>query len=153
MSMNESTAPRLVVPALSGLYEALAPYSYAFMRFCVGAILVPHGYAKLFHGAVNNVATMVGGWGLQPAMAWAYWIGILEFVGGVMIAVGFLTRPIAFMVAFEMAVAMFMVHWGNGYFWTSRGFEYPMMWGLLCLAIAIRGGERLSVDRALGREI
>lgn len=153
MTMNENTAPRLIVPALAGLYNALSPYSYAFMRFCVGAILVPHGYQKLFLG----VAAATGGFyeklGFTPGVYWAYWIGIVEFFGGILLAIGLFTRPVAIIIAVEMAVAVTMVHGGNGYFWTKAGFEYPLMWGLLCLAIAVRGGERLSVDRAIGREI
>ncbi len=45
-----------------------------------------------------------------------------------------------------------MVHLPIGFFWTGRGLEYPLMWTVLMLAIAARGGGRLSVDRALGRE-
>jgi putative oxidoreductase len=46
-----------------------------------------------------------------------------------------------------------MVHWGNGYLWTNGGYEYPLMWALIALAITIRGGGELSVDARLGREI
>jgi putative oxidoreductase len=91
-------------------------------------------------------------WGLPAPLAWGYWIAILEFAGGIMLAIGFLTRPVAFLVAVEMAVAVIGVHLPNGFFWTAKGFEYPLLWGLLALAIAIRGGDRLSVDRALGAE-
>jgi putative oxidoreductase len=153
MSVQTSAAPRLVVPSLAGLYQALSPYSYAFMRFCVGAILVPHGYLKLFVTGVSPIAGLFGAWGLPAPLAWAYWIGILEFGGGILLAVGFLTRPVALMVAVEMAVAVVGVHWAKGFLWGTGGYEYPLLWGLLCLAIAVRGGERLSVDRALGIEL
>ena len=46
------TKKRLVFPVLANLYKPFAPYSYAFMRFCTGVIMVPHGYAKLFEGGV-----------------------------------------------------------------------------------------------------
>lgn len=153
MSTQDAAAPRLVIPGLSGLYQTLAPYSYSFMRFCVGAMLVPHGYFKLFHGQVHGLAGLMAHLGLQPALAWAYWIGILEFFGGIMLALGLLTRPVAIMIAVEMAVAIIGVHLGNGYFWTNKGYEYPLMWGLLCLAIAVRGGGRLSLDHAIGKEL
>lgn len=152
MSMQTS-APRLVIPSLAGLYQALSPYSYAFMRFCVGAMLVPHGFMKLFVTGVGQLLPLFGAWGLPAPIAWAYWIGILEFGGGMLLAVGFLTRPIALMVAVEMAVAVLGVHWAKGFSWGGGGYEYPLLWGLLCLAIAVRGGERLSVDRALGIEL
>ena len=38
---------RLIFPALGGIYEKLSPFSYAFMRFCTGAVLVPHGVQKI----------------------------------------------------------------------------------------------------------
>src|SRR5579883_1536308 len=79
MSMNESAAPRLVVPALSGLYEALAPYSYSFMRFWVGAIMVPHGYVKLFNGGITNTAAVLAKAGFEPSFAWAYLVSGVEF--------------------------------------------------------------------------
>lgn len=154
MSTHETAAPRPMIPGLAGLYESLAPYSYSFMRFCVGAILVPHGYAKLFHGGAAGLANAYFvKWGLPAPAAWAYWIALLEFVGGILVAVGFLTRPVALLIAIEMAVAVLAVHLPNGFFWTAKGYEYPLLWGLMFLAIAFRGGDRLSVDRAIGSEI
>ena len=52
MGSQQTHAPRPMVPTFRALYEPLAPYAYAFMRFCVGATIVPHGYTKLFQGAV-----------------------------------------------------------------------------------------------------
>lgn len=154
MSTHETAAPRLMIPGLAGLYESLAPYSYSFMRFCVGAMLVPHGYVKLFHGGAAGLASgFFVKWGMPAPMAWAYWIAMLEFVGGILLAVGFLTRPVALLIAIEMAVAVVAVHLPNGFFWSARGYEFPLLWGLLALAIAFRGGDRLSVDRAIGSEI
>jgi putative oxidoreductase len=154
MSTQDSTAPRLMIPGLAAIYQSLSPYSYSFMRFCVGAMLVPHGYGKLFEGGAAGLANnFFVKWGLAPPMAWAYWIAILEFAGGILLALGLLTRPVALLIAIEMAVAVFGVHLPSGFFWTARGFEYPLLWGLLCLAIAVRGGDRLSIDRALGTEL
>jgi putative oxidoreductase len=154
MRTRETAAPRLMVPGLAGLYDALAPYSYSFIRFCVGATLVPHGYVKLFHGgAAGLAATLFVRWGLPAPLAWGYWIALLEFGGGIFLAIGFLTRPVAFLIAFEMAVAVVAVHLPNGFFWAGRGYEFPLLWGLLALAIAIRGGDRLSVDHAIGIEL
>ena len=153
MSLNDTAAPRLAIPALGGLYDALAPYSYALVRFATGAILVPHGYGKLFQGGVTGLAGMLGKMGLEPAIAWAYWIGGLEFFGAIMLAIGLFTRPVALLLFIEMVVIVFGVHLPQGYFWTAKGFEYPLLLGVLCLAIFLRGGDRLSVDRAIGREI
>ncbi len=153
MSINHTAAPRLAIPALGGLYDALAPYSYALIRFATGAILVPHGYVKLFQGGVTGLAGNLGKMGFEPAIVWAYWVAGLEFFGAIMLAIGLLTRPVALLLLIEMVVIVFGVHLPQGFFWTGRGVEYPLLLGVLCLAIFLRGGERLSVDRALGREI
>lgn len=153
MSMQQTAAPRPVIPALRGIYDSLAPYSYPLMRFVTGAVLVPHGYAKLFQGGVNGLATNLATMGFQPGIAWAYWIGILELVGGIMLAIGLLTRPVALLLFIEMVVIVFGVHLPQGFFWTARGFEYPLLLGILCLAIVFRGGDGLSVDRTIGKEV
>ena len=46
-----------------------------------------------------------------------------------------------------------MIYWGNGFSWLHRGYEYTLMWGLICFAIALRGGGPYSLDRKLGREL
>ena len=50
---------RLIFPALGGLYQSIAPYSYAIIRFCAGAIVIYHGYMKLFGGFAGPVAQNV----------------------------------------------------------------------------------------------
>ena len=52
-----------------------------------------------------------------------------------------------------MAVVAFHVHWRDGLFWGNHGIEYPPFRGLVALAIAMRGGDRLSLDRFIGREL
>ena len=137
---SEST---LIIPALGGIYDNVSGLAYPLVRLVTGALLIPHGGQKLFGwfgGDINAAATFFSQIGLEPALLLAYWIGILEFFGGILLAIGLLTRPVAVMVLVQMAVAMFLVHLGNGFFWFEGGFEYPLMWGLLALAIAFRGG-------------
>src|SRR3981081_180038 len=92
MGPQELNAPQPIFPALRALYEPLAPYAYALMRFCVGATIVPHGYTKLFQGAVAPAAGTIAKLGLEPAIAWAYFVGAVEFFGGILLAIGLLTR-------------------------------------------------------------
>ena len=79
-------------------------------------------------------------------------VGATEFFGGLLIAVGFLTRPAAVAATILLAVAVFKVHMPNGFFNMNGGYEYAMLWGFITLAVAFRGGGALSVDRAIGRE-
>lgn len=152
MNAASGQHPTRLIPALSPLYEALAPYAYPLVRFTAGALLIPHGWAKIVGGQVGAVAQMMAKQGLEPALPLAWYIGCLELFGGAMLAIGLLTRVVAAQVVGFMAVATFAVHWGNGFFWTKGGFEYPLFWGAVAIAIAIRGGGWLSVDAKIGHE-
>lgn len=153
--MSDTTINRkkLVIPALGGIYEALSPYSWLLIRVAAGAMLIPHGYAKLFGGQVDGLIGFLGQLGFVAPAFWGWLVALLEFFGGIMLVAGFLTRPIAAMVVGFMAVAAFGVHLGNGFYWTDGGFEYPLFWGIVALAIVIRGGGGYSVDARLSREI
>jgi putative oxidoreductase len=145
---------RLIIPGLAGLYQSIAPYSYAIIRFCAGAILIYHGYGKLFGGNIAGVAEhVVTPLHLPMPMAWAYLIAVLECFGGAALAIGFLTRPIALMLTIEFIVITFW-HYGNGYSFSSAhgGYEYPLLLLVIYAAIFFRGAGRCSIDRMIGRE-
>jgi putative oxidoreductase len=145
---------RLLIPGLAGLYESVAPYSYAAIRFIAGAILIYHGYGKLFVSGVAPVAQhVVAPLGLPAPMAWAYLLGILEFFGAIALALGFLVRPIALMLTIEFIIITAW-HWHNGYVFASPGggYEYPLLLTIIYAAIFFRGAGRCSIDRMLGKE-
>ena len=153
MSLHDTEGSRPIVPALSTIYRPLAPYGYAFMRFCVGAIIAPHGYTKLFQGGIGASAGIIAKLGLEPAIAWAYLVGGVEFFGGILIAIGLLTRLAAAALLIEFAVIVFAIKFANGFFAFRNGFEFELLLGLLCLAILFGGGGKLSLDRAIGKEL
>jgi putative oxidoreductase len=76
---------------------------------------------------------------------------LIELVGGLLIAIGFLTRPAALALLGFMAMAV-VTHLPRGFFWSSGGVEYPLMWGVAALFFLIRGGGPYSIDRAIGQE-
>jgi putative oxidoreductase len=45
------------------------------------------------------------------------------------------------------------LYWKTGFSWLNRGYEYTLLWGLVCFAIALRGGGPYSIDRKLGIEL
>jgi putative oxidoreductase len=144
----------LIIPGLAGVHEALAPRAYAFMRFCTAAIVVYHGYAKLFAGFAPVVAkNVLIPLGVPAPELVAYALGALEFFGGIALAIGLLTRPIALLFVIELAVVTYW-HSGNGYFFSSPrgGWEYPLLLTLLNLGILVGGSGRCAVDRVIGRE-
>jgi len=150
-------SPRLAIPALGGIYEALSGWSYPLVRATVGLFLMPHGAQKLFgwyggYGIAGTGEFFATQLGMTPGWLWALVAGLIEFFGGLALVLGFLTRPVAAAVVVFMAVAMFWVHIGNGFFVTNGGYEYALMWGLIALAILFRGGGERSLDRRLGWE-
>ena len=145
--------PKLLIPALGPLYKVLEPYTWPLIRVTAGLMLMPHGYMKLFAGQLTGTTAFFAKTGLEPAYALALYIACLEFFGGLMLAFGLFTRAVAVLVAGFMAVAVVQVHMPNGFFWIAKGYEYPLFWGLVCIALAIRGGGPLSLDARIGREV
>jgi len=89
---------RLIWPELARLYESIAPYSYALIRFGAGAVIFYHGFAKLFRGLVPAVVNGFASMGFPSSETLAYGLGILQLLGGAALAVGLLTRPIALLL-------------------------------------------------------
>ena len=155
--MNEqSSSTRLFIPVLGGFYDAVSGLGYPLIRFFTGLILMPHGAGKLFGWfggrGIEGTAAGFAKMGLEPALPLATLVGMTEFFGGLFLAIGLLTRPAALGMIAIMAVAVFQVHLKNGFFWFNGGYEYPLLWGIIGIAILFRGGGALSVDRKIGKE-
>src|SRR5678816_12411 len=86
--------------------------------------------------------------GFAIPLAWP----LVRIAGGIALIVGLFTRFWAAAAAIEMAIIMWL-YWNNGFAWLARGYEYVLLWGLVCFAIALRGGGPYSVDRAIGKEL
>jgi len=135
----------------------IATLAFPLVRIVVGALLVPHGAQKLFGWFGGYGLEATGQFfgtqlGMNPGIVFAFLAGFVEFFGGLALVFGLLTRTAAIGVAVLMAVAL-TVHVPKGFFWTGGGFEYPLMWGLLAIAIAINGAGRFSLDRKLGLKL
>jgi len=151
--MPDLPASRL--PFLDAVYRRVEWLAYPLVRVVTGAFLMPHGAQKLFGlwgGDIGATAAGFAKLGLVPAMPLAILVGSVEFLGGLCIALGVFTRPAALAAAVLLGVAAVLVHGPNGFFWSARGFEYPLMWMLLCIACVFRGSGPLSIDAARGRD-
>ena len=147
--------PALYVPGLAPLYARLQDYAYPLIRVITGLCLMPHGAQKLFEWFGGNRAATAGFFsklGIEPALPLVYLVGAVEFLGGLLLVIGLWTRPAAATVFVVMMVAVFKVHLGNGFFWTKGGYEYPLLWGVVALALAFGGAGRMSLDARLGKE-
>jgi putative oxidoreductase len=152
--MAEETVDRnrLIFPALGGVYEKFSPFAYGFMRFCTGAVLVPHGIQKIMTNWAEKGVGNIDQAGLPAPMLLAYLTVFSESVAAICVALGLFTRVAALIVWIQMTVIITVFQWKFGYFWTNRGIEYALLWWLLLTAIMFRGGGRYSIDHYLGKE-
>lgn len=123
------------------------------MRVVVGIMFLMHVQGKFHAGADAVAANVMAKNGLQPAILFAYANIFLESVGGVCIIIGLFTRVFAAALAIEMLIALFFVHLPKGYAAGVGGYEYVLLIGVVCFAIAMRGGGPYSVDAKIGKEI
>ena len=133
---------------LNSLHTTWAPRLLSVLRIITAFLFMAHGAQKLF----GIPAPMPGGGG-PPLMSLFGVAGILEFFGGLLILLGLFTRPVAFILAGEMAVAYFMVHAPGG-FWPllNRG-EPAVLYCFIFLYLAAAGGGPWSVDRLWRRGV
>jgi putative oxidoreductase len=115
-----------------------AEAAYALLRVVAGLMFAVHGAQKLF-GFLGGHQMPVGSlFGVG---------GLIEFVGGLLIAIGLLTSWAAFIASGEMAVAYFMVHAKDGFWPILNKGELAVLYCFVFLYIACRGGGRYSVGR------
>jgi putative oxidoreductase len=146
MTMEQPTMQKFI-PSLVW-YRPFEPFAYAFIRFCTGTIIVTHGVHRLFY---NGSVAELGAWFGHPS---ASAVGAFELVGGAMIALGLLTRPIAMLFAVEWIAVAFAAPIKPGTSWLllSAPLHYPAMVAAMCIAFVLRGGGHYSLDRLFGKE-
>ena len=145
------TTPRLVVPQLKSFYDWAEPFSWLVIRLTAGLMIIPHGWPKLMMGVTKTAEMALVKRGIQPAEPLAIVLITLETLGGLCVALGLFTRFWAAGIFIEMMVIT-TVYWPK-FGWTGPGYEYTLMWGLVMLAIALRGGGPYSLDRRIGKEL
>jgi putative oxidoreductase len=140
---------QLIFPLLGRVYDILAPLSVFLMRAIAGGLLVVHGWPKI-QDPFKNVE-MVEKLGFVPGAIWSPALAGTEFFGGILIAIGFLTRPAALGATLVLLVTVWFhgVLQGQG----LGGAEKSLLWAAITFYFVAHGGGFLSVDRALRREI
>ncbi len=115
-----------------------APQLYALMRIVVGLLFACHGAQKLFG--------LFGG-PQMPLMSKFGLAGVIEFFGGLMIAIGFFTGSAAFIASGEMAYAYYTMHFPQGRVPIQNGGELAVLYCFVFLYIAAHGVGTWGVDR------
>jgi putative oxidoreductase len=119
------------------------PRILSVLRFVAGLTFLDHGTAKLF--------------GVPPVAAFAHLHlasllgvqGVIELVGGALICVGLFTRPVAFILSGDMAVAYFMVHLPKSFFPAVSGGDAAILFSFIFFYLFVAGGGAWSLDRLL----
>jgi putative oxidoreductase len=121
--------------------------AHAALRIVTGFLFCQHGYPKLFgtlpgSGEVETPAQLL-------SIFW--WSGVLEVFGGFLIMIGLVTRPVAFILAGEMAVAYFWRHLPRDFWPGSNSGELAALYCFVFLYLAAAGAGICSVDSVLRR--
>lgn len=109
----------------------LQPLALLVMRFVLGAIMIAHGYHKVF-GGFHHHMEVVGSLGVPRGLA--YLSAGTEFFGGIAIVLGLFTRFFSLAFLIEMGVAIWKVHFKNGLM-GNGGFEFPLALATMALAL------------------
>jgi putative oxidoreductase len=117
------------------------PETLSIARLVIGLLFLEHGTAKLFGFPHTPMA--------QPEFGTLMWVqGVIEFVGGALFAVGFMTRYVAFILAGDMAVAYFMAHAPKDFFPMLNGGDAAILYCFVFLLYVVAGPGRWAADGA-----
>lgn len=133
---------------MKGWRDLAASLGLLVMRVAFGVGLATHGYSKLFGGGIEGFAkNAVEPLGFPFPLVFAYLAGAAEFFGALFIAVGLLTRLAAIPVAFNMGVALFMVHVKNGHSFSQM--EMAVLYLAFAVTVLCTGAGSFSLDRII----
>ena len=130
--MPDFSAPRL----------SLQPYMLSILRIMIGLLYMEHGLAKILDFPHQPTHAPYALFTLVPGLQ-----GLLELVGGLLLALGLFTRTVAFILAGNMAVAYFMAHTPRGFFPLLNGGELAIVYCFVFLYLWVAGGGEWSLDR------
>src|ERR1700674_3090637 len=130
------------MPGFATLRLTWEPRMLSILRIVVGALYMEHGLAKIldFPHQPNHVP--YAPFTLNPGLQ-----GLLELVGGLLLALGLFTRTVAFVLAGNMAVAYFMAHAPRGFFPLLNGGELAIVYCFVFLYFCLAGGGAWSLDK------
>jgi putative oxidoreductase len=130
---------------MTSLYANLEkgrPYILSVLRIVVALLFLEHGLQKYFGFPSAG----------PPMTPLLYVQGAIEIVGGILLLIGAYTRPVAFILAGDMAVAYFMVHFPRSFFPAMNGGDAAVLYCFVFFYIMFAGGGAWSVDRVALKE-
>lgn len=138
----------LYVPSLAPLYDRCFTGAETLLRVVAGALLVSHGFPKILDplGASGLVESI----GFYPGAFWSVLLSFSEFLGGVCLMLGLLTRFAAFVTTIILLVTVYFhgILQEQGLF----GAEKSILWAAITVFFVVRGANCHSLDRLIGRQ-
>jgi putative oxidoreductase len=142
------------------LIETSNDWILTILRLACGIMILPHGLQKTFgwFGGAGFSVQMAGFERSHIPAVFAFLAIMAEFLGGLGLILGALTRIAAFGLAVDMMVGVYLIHWPNGFFmnWSGRqkgeGFEFHILVVAMAIVLMARGGGAASVDRTLAKK-
>jgi putative oxidoreductase len=128
------------------IYSRWSPFVLSILRIVAALLFMEHGSQKLFGLPLSPQAAS----GSLPLLLLV--AGVLEFFGGLLLLLGLFTRPVAFILSGQMAVAYFKVHAPQGFFPLLNRGELAALYCFLFLYLAVAGGGSWSLDNLRGRK-
>lgn len=120
------------------------------LRSVMGLGIASHGAQKLFGwfggGGIKGTGAFFENIGFRPGNPFSLAGGLGEFLGGVLLAVGFLGPVGPALILSVMLVAIFTVHKGHGFFAMNNGAELPILYITAASVIAVVGPGQYSLD-------
>ena len=137
----------MTAPTIATRWRSWTPYLLSILRIVAAFLFMQFGTAKLF----GFPAPIMPGGGTAPVGSLVWFASLLETFGGFLLLIGLFTRPIAFLLSGEMAVAYFHGHAPQG-FWPVLNQGHPaIMFCFLYLYVSAAGPGPWSVDASLAR--
>lgn len=128
-----------------GFFQEWSPRLLSVLRIVTAFLFLMHGTAKLFqipHQAMFDNLQLMSLMGLQ---------GVLEAGGGLLLLIGLFTRPVAFILSGDMAVAYFMAHWPKNWLPILNGGDLAVLFCFVFLYLWAAGPGPWSIDAARHR--
>jgi putative oxidoreductase len=141
------TEPTLTSPSITDRWRSWSPYLLSVLRVIAAFLFIQFGTAKLY----GLPAPIIPGGITAPFGTLVWYASVLETYGGLLLFVGLFTRPVAFLLSGEMAVAYFKGHAPQG-FWPVLNQGHPaIMFCFLFLYLSAAGAGPWSLDAFRGR--
>lgn len=130
---------------LNSFYSRWSPRLLSVLRIVTAFLFMEHGAQKLFGFLASPQA-------VPPLFSMSGLAGVLEFFGGLLVLLGLFTRPVAFILSGEMAVAYFMVHAPKGFWPLQNKGEMAILYCFVFLYLWVAGPGRWSLDSLWHRD-